>query len=183
MKPTFKSRENKVHIVNGKEIWESRSTAVGAVILGIYKDNVFVLAEKRSQKMPDGKGLWVVPSGYINYDENGWDAMRRECYEETSFFIDKYKKYVVFDNDKESFYTHTNPSENRQNIVVWFCIVYDFSKRDDLPREVESYVDEEVDKVRWIPVKKVFDFTYKWAFKHNERIEQAITKFEKYLNK
>jgi len=178
MKPVFKSRENKVHIVDGREVWEHRGNAVGAVILGIYKDNVFVLGEKRSQNMPDGKGLWVVPSGYMNYDEDGWDAMRRECWEETGFDVNKYKRY--FDNDKEPFYTHTKPTENRQNIVIWYCIIYDFSGRD-LPREVETYKDKEIDKVEWIPIEKVFTSNYKWAFGHDERIERAVMKFEKYL--
>jgi 8-oxo-dGTP pyrophosphatase MutT (NUDIX family) len=180
MKPTFKSRPNILHKIKGRDVWESRSTAVAAVILAMYKDNVFVMAEKRSQIMPDGPGLWSVPSGYINYDEDGWDALRREVYEETSFDIDSYKKYLVFNNDKDSFYTHTKPGENRQNIVIWYCIIYDFSGRD-LPREIETYKDEESDKIEWIPIERVFNSTYKWAFKHDERIEQAIVKFEKYL--
>ena len=180
MKPTFKSRENKIHIIDGKEVWESRSTAVCAVILGIYKDNIFVLGEKRSQHMPDAKGLWAVPSGYINYDEDGWDAMRRECYEETSFDVNKYKKYLIFDNDQDSFYTHTKPTENRQNIVVWYCLIYDFSDKD-LPREIETYKDKEIDKVEWIPIEKVLTSKYKWAFNHDLRVEMAIEKFKAYL--
>ena len=176
MKPVFKSRENQRYVVDGKEVWESRSTAVGAVIIGIDKqDNVFVLAEKRSQKMPDGKGLWVVPSGYLNYDEDGWDAMRRETYEETSFFVDEHEESLVFDNEKEPFYTHTKPTENRQNIVLWYCLVYDFYNTG-IPKKVESYKDSEIDIVKWIPIDKIS--SYEWAFNHGKRIEMALNKID-----
>jgi 8-oxo-dGTP pyrophosphatase MutT (NUDIX family) len=178
MKPVFKSRENTRYVVDGKEVWESRSNAVGGVIFAIDKDNIFVLGTKRSKNMPEGGGLWVVPSGYLNYDEDGWDAMRRETYEESSFFVDKYKKYLVFDNDQDSFYTHTKPTENRQNVVIWFCLIYDFSKIG-LPKDIESYKDHETDIVKWIPLSQIFN--YKWSFKHDERIEQAALKFKNYL--
>jgi 8-oxo-dGTP pyrophosphatase MutT (NUDIX family) len=180
MKPTFKSRPNIPHMIDGRQIWEQRGTATGIVILAIYKDNIFVLAEKRSQNMPDGKGLWVVPSGYINFDEDGWEGVRRETYEETSFDIEGYRKYLVFNNDREAFYTHTKPSENRQNIVIWYCEIFDFSG-SELPRDIESYTDSEVDKVAWIPLERVLSSTIKWAFNHEERIEQAVFKFKKYL--
>jgi len=180
MKPVFKSRENTRYVVDGKEVWESRSNAVGAIIFAIVKDNIFVLVEKRSNKMPDGPGLWAVPSGYLNYDEDGWDSMRRELYEETGFFVDHYKKYLVFDNDKENFYTHSKPDENRQNVVLWYCLIYDFSKIG-LPKDVESYTDSEIDAIKWIPVEDVFGPKYKWAFNHEKRIEMALLKFKNYL--
>ena len=180
MKPVFKNRPNKVYNVDGKEVWESRSGAVAAVILAIDKDKVFVLTEKRSQNMPDGAGMWACPSGYLDYDEDGWESMRREIYEETSFFVDEYEKYVVFDNNKDPWYTHTKPTENRQNIVLWYCIIYDFSKVG-LPRQIESFKDKEIEKIKWMPLEKTFESGLKWAFNHDERIEQVIVKFKKYL--
>jgi 8-oxo-dGTP pyrophosphatase MutT (NUDIX family) len=179
MKPIFKSRESKVHIIDGKEVWESRSCATGAIIFAVKGDDAYVLSEKRSENMPDGKGMWVVPSGYINYDENGWDAMRRECYEETSFDINMYKENLIFDNNQDSFYTHTEPSENRQNIVIWYCLIYDFSD-SDLPLDIENYIDSEVDKVKWIDIKEVLSSKYNWAFEHDIRISTAIEKFMNY---
>ena len=178
--PTFKNRPNKVHKINGKEVWESRSTAILPVILAIYKDNIFVLIGKRS-KIMDSPGLWCLPSGYIDYDENGFDALRRAVYEETSLDIQKYKKYLVYATPThEPFYVQTKPTENRQNITLSYCFIYDFSGRD-LPREIESYTDKESDEVKWIPIEDVFTSKYKWAFNHDERIEMAVLKFKKYL--
>lgn len=180
MKPTFKNRLNIAHKIGDREVWESRSTAIGAIIFAIYKENIFVLAEKRSMNMPEGKGQWSCPSGYIDYDEDGWEAITREVYEETSFYLKDYERYLTFNNDEDSFYTHTKPSENRQNIVVWYCMIYDFSGAE-LPLDIEKYKDHEVDLVRWVPINQLSNRVYDWAFKHNERIENAVTKFEKYL--
>ena len=178
MKPVFKSRENQRYVVDGKEVWESRSTAVGAVIFAVDKDNkIYVLVEKRSNKMPEGAGLWAVPSGYLNYDEDAWDAMRRELYEETSFFVDDYKKQLVFDNNEEPLFTFTKPLENRQNVILWFCLIYDFSEIS-LPKDIESYKDSEIDAIKWMPIEDVFSNKYKWAFKHDERVRNALNKID-----
>ena len=177
MKPTFKNRENSLYKIDGKDIWISRSAAVGAILLGKVNSNVYVLVEKRSDNMPDGTGLWCLPCGYIDYDENGYDAIRREIYEETSFFVDKYKKQLIFDNNKESFYTHTDPSENRQNIVIWYYFIYDFSKTG-LPKKVNRFKNEEVAMVKWLNLISAYDLYYNWAFNHDERIKHAILKFK-----
>ena len=173
MKPVFKNKENKQYNVDGKEVWESRSVAVGVVIFAAVEDMLYVLIEKRSKKMPDGAGLWVVPSGYIDYNENGWDAIRRETYEETSFFIDTYKKDILFDNDKQPFYVHSEPNENRQNIVLWYTLLIDFTKKG-LPEEILSYKNSEIDGVEWLSTEKLN--SHKWAFNHKERIKMALNK-------
>jgi len=185
MKPIFNNRQNRRYHINtgiseGFDIWESRSPAINAFIFAIHKDNIFVLAEKRSEIMPEGPGLWVAPCGYMDWNENGWDALRREVYEETSFYIDEYKKYMIFNNDKEPYYTITDVNENRQNVVLCYCVIFDFSEID-LPREIENYKYKEIEKIEWIPIERVLTPNYLWGFDHNKRIEEAIIKFEKYL--
>lgn len=180
MTPKFKNRENKLHKINGKDVWESRSPAVVVVILAIWKDNIFVLGEKRSETMMDVPGKWVVPCGYIDWDEHGWEAVRREVYEESGLDINKYKRYLVHDNDQQPFYVQTNPAENRQNIALTYCLIYDFSAIG-LPQEPVNHKDSEVEKLEWIPIERIFNTKYDWAFNHDERIEMAVNKFEKYL--
>jgi 8-oxo-dGTP pyrophosphatase MutT (NUDIX family) len=175
MKPIFKNRPNKSYKIGNKEIWESRSPASVGIIFGFINKDLYVLAEKRAKIMPDAPGLWVVPCGYMDWDENGWDALRREVYEETSFFIDDYKEYIVFNNDKQPFYVMTEPHENRQNVALNYCLVFDFCKIG-LPLEVEQYKDKEIEKVRWIHYSKINN--YKWAFEHNKRIKMALKKFQ-----
>lgn len=175
MKPTFKNRPNASHKVGNREIWESRSPAVVGIIFAFANNNLYVLAEKRSKNMPDEPGKWVVPCGYMDWDESGWDALRREIYEETSFFIDKFKKNLVYDNDKEPFFVKTTPDENRQNIAINYCLLFDFEKTG-LPKTVEKYKDHEVDQVKWVDYKEIDD--YPWGFEHEKRIEMALKKCE-----
>jgi len=180
MKPTFKNKGNEeVELPDGRKVWLSRANAVVAVVLGIHMDNIFVLAEKRSSTMMDAPGLWAVPSGYLDWDESGWEAVVRELYEETSFYVPKYENNLITDNDQQPFFVRSDPGENRQNIAMSYCLIYDFSKK--LPKEVESYKDSEVDEIKWIPIEQIFGSKRKWAFNHDERIAMAVEKFEKYL--
>jgi 8-oxo-dGTP pyrophosphatase MutT (NUDIX family) len=177
-KPTFKNRANPEHKVGDKTVWESRSVAVIGVILATYRDSIFVLAEKRSAIM-DAPGKWCLVSGYIDWDEDGPEALEREAYEETTFYMTKFANRLVFNNDGQPFYVNTNPKENRQNVAITFCYIYDFS--DGLPRYVEKHKDKETDQIKWIEISEVFDPKYSWAFSHDERISMAIEKFKEYL--
>lgn len=175
MKPTFNNKTNTSHIIDGKEIWISRSVAVIAIVLVKHKGKMYVLGEKRSKIMADAPGKWVVPGGYIDYNENGWNALRRELYEETSFIVDNYENELLFDNDKNPFFVKTEPDENRQNIAMNYCLVYKFKY---MPKHVELYYDKEVEKLKWIPLKEIDSSEYEWAFNHNERIKMALTKYK-----
>ncbi len=102
-KPTFKNRGNEeVELKDGRKVWLSRSPAVVAVILGIERDNIYVLTEKRSAMMDEGN-KWAVVSGYMDWDEDGMEAIVRETYEETSFHMPQYENNLVFNNDGDPF--------------------------------------------------------------------------------
>ena len=66
MKPQFKNRPNNVYKIKDKEVWESRSLAVVAVLFSISKNGIYVLSEKRSQSMQDEPGKWALVSGYLD---------------------------------------------------------------------------------------------------------------------
>jgi 8-oxo-dGTP pyrophosphatase MutT (NUDIX family) len=176
--PIFNNRPNNEYKVDrDKTIWESRSNGLNAVIFGICSDNIFVLAEKRSSTIMDLPNRWCLPCGYLDWDETGWEGLVREVYEETSFFIPKYKNNLIFDNDKQPFFVNTDPKENRQNVALNYCLIFDFSK--GLPNHVESYKDEEISQIKWIPIEHIKK--YNFAFNHDKRIEMAIEKFENYF--
>lgn len=179
-KPVFKNKGNEeVKLPDGRTVWLSRSAAVVGVVLGIYKDNIFALTEIRSKTMMDAPGLMAIPSGYLDWDESGWEALCRELYEETGFDVRKYKGNLIFDNDEQPFFVRTDPGENRQNIAMSYVMIYDFSK--GLPKEVETFKNSEIESVKWIPVERIFDNGNDWAFNHDKRIEMAVEKFQKYL--
>jgi 8-oxo-dGTP pyrophosphatase MutT (NUDIX family) len=161
----------KLFKIKYREIWVSRSAAVVAVILAIHKDNIFVLAEKRSEKM-DEPGKWCVPCGYLDWGETGYQAVKREAYEEIRFNVDKYKEHIITNNEEQPFFVNTEPSENRQNVSLSYCLVYNFEGHN-LPKLVLS---DEVLMAKWIPIEHING--YNWAFAHDERIKMAIEKFK-----
>jgi len=173
MKPIFKNRPNQVHIINNKEIWQSRSPVVIGIIFAIKDNGLYVLTEKRSQSMRDEPGKWCCPSGYIDWDETGWDCLRRELYEETGFLIDDYKKYIVNDNNKEPFYVMTHPRECRQNVALNYYVVFNFTD-GIFPKEIEKNKSDEVEEIKWISIIDIHK--YNWAFEHSYRIKMAIQK-------
>jgi len=179
MVPAFKNKGNEeITLPDGRTVWLSRANAVVGIIFGIVNDNIYVLTEKRSAIM-DEPNKWAVVSGYMDWDENGMEAIVRETYEETSFHIPQYKNRLVFDNEGNPFYVHTDPkTDAKQNVSLSYIFIYEFDK---LPREVEKFKDKEISEVKWMEISEVFQIEKQWAFNHDERIEMAVTKFQKYL--
>jgi ADP-ribose pyrophosphatase YjhB (NUDIX family) len=127
----------------------------------------------------DEPNKWAVVSGYMDWDESGIEAIVRETYEETSFHIPQWKNKLVFDNNEEPFYVHSDPkTDAKQNVSLTYIFIYRFNK---LPIEVEQFKDKEITEVTWMEISEIFKGGKEWAFNHDERIEMAVEKFTKYL--
>ena len=181
--PEFKNRHNKFHVdKKGKFFWESRSCAVEVNLFAIYKSEIYVLIEKRSATMMDSPNLWAIPSGYLDYDESGWEAAMRELYEETGLDITQYKDSIVENNNEDAFHVITHPSHNRQNVILEYCVVLNFDKSGQaFPIELEDFKNKEIEKIRWMNISELDHNGYEWAFKHNERILNAFDKFRSHF--
>lgn len=174
--PKFNNSPNQCIHYHGKDYWISRSAAVVGVVFAIHKDSIFVLAEQRSEKM-DAPNKWCVPCGYLDWDETGYEAIVRELYEELKFNVEKHKSHLIFNNEEQPFYVNTKPSENRQNVALTYCLIFDFEK--ELPK---LHKCDEVKDAKWIPLDRVQNKElYDWAFSHDERIEMAVNKFKEKL--
>ena len=178
MEPKFNNRPNEELKLKGRTVWLSRSTAIVGIVLGKFRGDTYVLIEERSLTMTDQPGRWCLPCGYIDWDENGLQAMIRELYEETSLFIPKYNKFLVNANKCDPFMVNTDVTENRQNVVLYYGFVFDFNE-DGLPLEPLAHVDHEISDVRWVKLNDVNQ--YNLAFGHDIRIVQAEEYFSKYL--
>jgi 8-oxo-dGTP pyrophosphatase MutT (NUDIX family) len=180
MEIKFSNRPNKVHFVKDidgdRDIWESRSAAAVAVVFGKFKGDIYVLMEKRSQEM-DQPGKWCLPCGYFDWDENGWQAITREIYEETSLFLPNYDKNLVNRNKRRPFFVNTEITENRQNIALIYGMVFDF--KVILPQEVFLYRNSEIEEIKWVKLNEINGL--KVAFNHDKRICQAEKYFSKHL--
>lgn len=182
MERKFKNRENEEVQINGKTVWLSRSVAVVGVIVGKCRNENYVLVEKRSEIM-DSPNKWAVVSGYLDWNESAYEAVKRETYEETGLDLDKLP--AIFDNEKEPVYVMSDPnSDVRQNVTLGFLIIHDFPSF--LPSDVELYVNKEVSEVRWLNVKELdanptFHDSFNWAFGHDVRIRQMLSRFPQYF--
>jgi 8-oxo-dGTP pyrophosphatase MutT (NUDIX family) len=178
MEPKFNNRPNEELKLQDRIVWLSRSVAIVGIVLGKFMGDTYVLIEERSQTMMDQPGKWCLPCGYIDWDENGLQAITRELYEETSLYLPKYNRFLVNANKCEPFRVNTEATENRQNIVLYFGFVYDFNK-EGLPLEPLSHIDHEISDVRWVKLNEVND--YSLVFGHDLRIVQAEEYFYKSL--
>ncbi|MCX7781285.1 MAG: NUDIX hydrolase [Negativicutes bacterium] len=61
-------------------------------------------------------GLWCIPCGYVEYDEDVYEAVKRECEEETGLKIEPVSVFTVLSN-------FHNPETHTVGIWFWTRIV------------------------------------------------------------
>ena len=159
-----------------KMVFLSRSVAVVGVIFAYTNEGIKVLITQRSKHMMDEKLKFCVPCGYLDYDENCWNAMFREVFEETSLYLPDFKDQVIFDNNKQPFKIKDEPLEDkRQNVSMLYTMFLNFKDSDNFPSYVEKYTCREVKKVFWMNYSDFIENKdMQWAFNHDETIKQAF---------
>jgi len=173
----FKNKPNIAHkLPDGKILWESRSVAVVSCIFTKVYDDIYVLAAKRGKGSADYQGLWNVPCGYIDYNEDGTSAVIREVYEETGLELFKYinTNNLIINNLYQPWFVNTDPNENRQNISLRYGCVLKLNQLPEL--NSENSEPDEIEELKWIYIDNIND--YKWAFNHNRLIEDYYDKIE-----
>lgn len=173
----FNNRENElITDTNGKQHWISRSMAVAGVIIALHGKDIYVLTEQRTAIL-DEPNKWGVISGYLDWDETTYEAIKRETYEETAFDIDKYENNLIYDHNKEPFgITSRGSADVKQNVTLSYIFIYKF---DQMPLEIEQFTSDEVSKVKWLNLEDFLrdEAEIEWAFDHNKKIHIAIQKF------
>lgn len=151
----------------GKTFWISRSIAVSCFVFAIIDKQWCVLANKRGEGVPDFKGYWNVPCGYLDWDETTKEAAIREVYEETGVKLESVTFWGI--NDK--------PTENHQNVTFRYYSILGNSQFTNLNIDSNSRggEEQEVDAVKWIPISEMND--YDWAFDHDIIIKDFIETF------
>lgn len=171
----FNNRPNKNHLIVDqgiREIWESRSIAVLAVVLLKKDDEYFVLAAKRGPKAMDQCGKMNVVCGYLDWDESALEAAVRETWEECGLYIPSY--FDRWDPNLQPWHVDSNPSSNRQNVTLRYGFVIDANEHGTPELCVDNNeVKGEVEDPRWISLKNVGD--HQWAFSHDKVIKQYVS--------
>jgi len=159
----FKNKPNDCIKFDGKEYWISRSIAIVSVLIFKEDKEYFVLLEKRSDKM-EQPGRWCCPCGYLDWDENGWECMMREVYEETGLYIPDYTDKIIFNNNEDPFYINTKPDSERQNVALGYGVVFDSKFTFE-----KTKISDEITETLYVNVKDIQN--YDLAFNHKKRIE------------
>ena len=148
----------------GNVYWISRSIAVAGFIFSKYEGQWYILANKRGNGVPDCKGLWNCPCGYLDYDETIKEACVREIFEETGVSIPSDQVYFEDYND--------SISEGHQNVT------FRFTKFDLEGKLIHQVLDDsnsepdEVSDIKWINIKNIN--RYSWAFDHDKILKGLI---------
>jgi len=165
------------------DVWISRAPAVVGIIFALgLEGGVRVLVIKRSKNMREEPLKFGAPSGYLDWEETGFEGITREIYEETSLYLPNYKDFLVFNNKEQPFYVQTDPTKDKnQNVSLTYVMVYNFSDHQNFfPEYVEKYINKETAKVEWLNLNDFYNIDNReWAFNHDERIKMA----HKYYNK
>ena len=111
----------------------------------VIRDNKVLLAR---HTYGAGKGLLIVPGGYLNFNETPEDAVKREYFEETGVIIEPRDIiavrfnlkdwYVAFSADYVSGREHPDNDENSE--VLWLN-VNDALSRSDVPDLTKKLIE------------------------------------------
>ena len=118
------------------------------------QDTGIVLIKRKSDPF---KAMWALPGGFVDIDEKGIDAAKRELFEETGIAVEKLFEFGIFDS----------PGRDPRGRTV-SAVFYGFVKNV----EKQMNAGDDATEVRLFSVKKLPDL----AFDHKEIIEKAIKK-------
>lgn len=166
-----------------KDFWISRAPAVVGIIFALgLEGGVRVLVIKRSKNMREEPLKFGTPSGYLDFNETGFEGITREVFEETSLYLPDYKPFLVGNNKEQPFYVQSDPKKDKnQNISLIYVMVYNFKDSPDFfPEKIEKYIDRETAQVEWLNMNDFYNTDNReWAFHHDERIKMAHEFFNK----
>ncbi len=87
-------------------LYENPVVGVAAIVLNNHKQ--ILLGRRTGGRYP---GLWCIPCGYVEYDEDVYDAIRREFKEETNLDIEPVRVFTVLSNFHDP---------EKHSVGIWF---------------------------------------------------------------
>lgn len=161
----FKNVENEcLELKDGRKVWLSRAAAVVATIL-VEDDSGtwYVPMVKRGKGVPDEVGKWVMPCGYLDWNETLAEACIREVFEETGLNLNEMSNsdYHYYHNDHikgQPSYIASNPSgDAKENLSAHFVFAASIGERKNFPKFDINLIDlnGETAALEWISFTKL----------------------------
>jgi 8-oxo-dGTP diphosphatase len=127
---------------------------VDAVIL--YKNNCEYQVMLIKRNNPPYQGMWALPGGFVDMDEDLMDAVKREVLEETGICIDHFHQLAAYG-------TPGRDPRGRNIAVVYYTIVGE---------KLEAIAGDDAGEASWYLLENLPEL----AFDHQQIIEDAIKK-------
>lgn len=179
-RPSFKNRQNElITTTDGRKLYHSRSVAVVIVLACLGPDGCLKVAIEKRGTAPglDKQGLWCLPCGYLDWDESGPDAARREVWEEIGLDLDEYLPSQLPGSPglDQPWFVKTEPDENRQNITLRYGLIF---VKQEWPKLIVNNDCEpnEVADAQWVRLSDIKSNKYEFAFNHDKVIEDFFHK-------
>jgi len=164
-----------------KKVWASRSVAViGEVVCCIDTPKgreVYILMIKRGKACPNEVGKWCLPCGYLDWDEDAADAVKRETWEETGINIDSVitdAKVVLcnFLSYRQPWLVMSEPDKDEfQNVCLHFGLAVRMESLPIITGQAGGEKDE-CEEISWVNVEEVKSLDV--CFNHKERITEFL---------
>lgn len=167
----FSNRLNVPHkLPSGEILWDSRSCAVTTVVSAQHDGDLYIAMNKRGPGTPDFQGSWSLSCGYIDWDEDAYDAARREIWEEIGLDVEKEGFQCLGGvHERQPWFVQSNPRASNQNISLrfWFTSPGEVNELPQL--SADNCEPNEVDDVRWWKVEDALELEL--AFDQNTMIK------------
>ena len=122
----------------GFVFYQNPAVGVAAILI---RDKKILLGRRKGSY----KGLWCIPCGYVDWDEDVYQAVKREFLEETGVIIEPFKVYTVHSN-------FHNPVQH--TVGIWFLVKElggEVRASDDLDQvNFYHYKDIETDQLAFL---------------------------------
>ncbi len=161
----FANRPNERLVAQGRVVFDSRSAAVTAIVIGHdAKTNTHhALAGERGPAV-DLPGHWCLVCGYLDWDESLVEAVRREVFEEAGIDLGALEAAGDAIVPSQPILVQSDPRSHRQNVTARFPI----ELRRLAPPSTVNAEPGEVSEVCWIEVARATIANRRWAFGHDE---------------
>ena len=163
----FANRPNVAHTVApGRIVFDSRSIAILAIIVARDASGRFhVLAGERGPAV-DQSDRWCLVCGYLDWDEDLRDALRREVWEEAGLDLAALEAAGAATIPDQPLFLRSDPASHRQNLTAHFPVEI---HADALPAPSAANAEPgEVQQVAWLELSAPVVSARPWAFQHEE---------------
>ena len=175
--PTFNNRPNLSFTCSDetgtKVIWASRSVAVCVLVTcTLPSGDRYVLIEQRGQGAPDFRGYFCLVCGYLDWDEELYQAALRETWEEAGLNLAALEAGGMCTISRQPIFIDSRTTANRQNVTARFLFEL---RLDQLPElSSENSEPDEIEQLLWMLISEQQLGNYKFCFNHDEVIRTHL---------